>query len=127
MNRSIPAVLSTVVALAPTAAATTAAAEAATHGTTSAAALNYSGARVRMRYGVVQVFITVKSKRVVNVYQSLPTDRSRSRFINGKAGPKLRSEALSAQSADIHLVSGATLTSRAYTRSLQAALNAAHV
>jgi uncharacterized protein with FMN-binding domain len=127
MHRSIPAVISTVVAVAPTGVAMTAGAEAATHATTSVAASNYSGSRVSMRYGIVQVFITVKGKRVVNVYQSLPTDRPRSRFINGRAGPALRSEALRAQSAKINVVSGATLTSKAYTQSLQAALNAAHV
>ena len=37
----------------------------------------------------------------------------------------LRAEALVAQSADIHTVSGATLTSNAYRSSLQAALDAA--
>lgn len=127
MHRSIPAVISTVFGVAPTGIAMPVAAQAATHARTSAAAHNYSGSRVSMRFGTVQVFITVNGKHVTNIYQSLPTDRRRSQFINASAGPTLRSEALRAQSARIHLVSGATLTSKAYVQSLQAALNAAHV
>jgi uncharacterized protein with FMN-binding domain len=127
MHKLIPAVISTILAAAPAGLAITPATEADAHARTSTATRNYSGSRVRMRYGTVEVFVTVKGKRVINVYQSLPTDRPRSRFINERAGPTLRSEALSAQSAKIHLISGATLTSKAYVRSLQAALNAAHV
>ena len=127
MHRSIPAVIGTVIAVAPTGVAATAGAEVGAQATTSAAARNYSGSRVSMRFGIVQVFITVKGRRVTNVYQSLPTDRRRSRVINSGAGPTLRSEALRAQSANIHLVSGATLTSKAYKQSLQSALNSAHV
>jgi len=127
VHRSISAVVGTVVAVSPTGVAMTMAADAATHAPASPAARNYGGSRVSMRYGIVQVFITVEGRRVVNVYQSLPTDRPRSKFINASAGLALRSEALKAQSANIHTVSGATLTSRAYVTSLQAALNAAHV
>jgi uncharacterized protein with FMN-binding domain len=43
--------------------------------------------------------------------------------INAAAIPKLRQEALTAQSADIATVSGATYTSEAYQQSLQGALD----
>jgi uncharacterized protein with FMN-binding domain len=43
--------------------------------------------------------------------------------INSAAIPKLRQEALTAQSADIATVSGATYTSEAYQQSLQGALD----
>ena len=41
--------------------------------------------------------------------------------------PELRSETLTAQSAQIDTVSGATYTSDAYIRSLQSAIDAAHL
>ena len=41
--------------------------------------------------------------------------------------PILRSETLTAQSAQIDTVSGATYTSDAYIRSLQSAIDAAHL
>jgi uncharacterized protein with FMN-binding domain len=57
---------------------------------------------------------------------ALPNDRPRSQFISAQAEPLLRSEALSAQSARIDIVSGATYTSEGYAQSLQAALDRAH-
>ncbi len=57
----------------------------------------------------------------------LPFDRQRSAEISQIVEPMLRSEALTAQSAQIDLVSGATYTSDAYAQSLQSALDqAAH-
>ncbi len=126
MHRSVPAVIGAVGALAPTGVALTATAEAALHASTSSTRY-YSGSKVSTRYGVVQVAISVSGRRVLNVSATLPTDRPRSAFINGKAGPILRSEALKAQSAKIQKVSGATVTSQAYDQSLQAALTAGHV
>ena len=46
-------------------------------------------------------------------------------WINDQAVPRLDSEALQVQSADIHTVSGATYTSTDYRRSLQSAIDAA--
>jgi uncharacterized protein with FMN-binding domain len=57
----------------------------------------------------------------------VPTERPRSAQINGRAVPILRSEVLRAQSARIHLVSGATMTSNAYVTSLRSALTKAHL
>ena len=45
--------------------------------------------------------------------------------INDRAVPQLNSEALTAQSADVDTVSGATYTSNDYRRSLQSAIDAA--
>ncbi len=126
MHRSVPAVVGAVTALTPTGLAMTATAEAAIHGKTSATHA-YRGAAVSTRFGIVQVVISVSGRRVVNVSATLPTDRPRSAFINGQAGPKLRAEALAAQTAKIQKVSGATVTSQAYDQSLQSALTAGHV
>ena len=51
-----------------------------------------------------------------------PADRRASQRINGRALPMLESEVISAQSARVNIISGATLTSEAYLRSLNAAL-----
>ncbi|MBV9039559.1 MAG: FMN-binding protein [Acidimicrobiia bacterium] len=56
----------------------------------------------------------------------LPSDYARSQQISDYAGPKLRQEALDAQSANIDTVSGATYTSDGYRQSLQSALDQVH-
>jgi uncharacterized protein with FMN-binding domain len=80
-----------------------------------------------MRWGPVQVTIVVKGKRLVDVQATAPTERARSAFINDQAVPWLRQEALQAQSANIDLISGATMTSEAFAQSLQDALQQAHL
>jgi hypothetical protein len=51
-------------------------------------------------------------------------DSPKSAAINSQAIPLLRQETLQTQSAQVNVVSGATLTSEAYAQSLQAALKA---
>jgi uncharacterized protein with FMN-binding domain len=85
-----------------------------------------SGPVIATKYGPVQVRVTVLGTRIVDAQAlQLPSDRSRSVRISQTAGPQLRSETLQAQSANIHLVSGATYTSQGYIRSLQAGLDVA--
>jgi uncharacterized protein with FMN-binding domain len=55
----------------------------------------------------------------------LPGENSHSAALSRACEPTLRKEALEAQSADIDLVSGATLTSQSYIESLQGALDRA--
>ena len=83
------------------------------------------GPAVDMRWGPVQVTIVVKGKVLADVQATAPTERSRSAFINNQAIPILRQEALQAKSANIDLLSGATMTSEAFAQSLQAALTQA--
>ena len=87
----------------------------------------YHGAAETMRWGTVQVTITVSGRRITAIKATAPTERARSAAINSRAVPMLRSETLRAQSARINSVSGATLTSRAFDASLQYALTKAHV
>lgn len=87
----------------------------------------YHGALTSMKWGPVQVTITVKGRKITAVTATVPTERPRSASINGRAVPLLRGEALRAQSARINSVSGATLTSRAFDSSLQYALTKAHL
>ena len=75
----------------------------------------------------MQVSITLRHGRIADVqWLKLPFDRSRSRYISQTAAPILRIEVLSAQSAHINLVSGATYTSDAWASSVQSALSQAH-
>ena len=55
-----------------------------------------------------------------------PHDRRTTVRINNVAVPYLRTEAIQAQTARVHIVSGATLTSEAFIESLGSALQAAH-
>jgi uncharacterized protein with FMN-binding domain len=79
-----------------------------------------------MQWGPVQVTVIIKGKQLVDVQATAPMERARSNFINSQAIPSLRQEALQAQSANIDLISGATMTSQAFAQSLQAALQQAH-
>jgi uncharacterized protein with FMN-binding domain len=84
----------------------------------------FPGTAVSERYGTIKVTIVVSGGRVTDVTATYPTG-GETGTINARAIPKLRQEALTAQSANIATVSGATYTSGAYRTSLQAALNAA--
>jgi len=88
----------------------------------------FSGTTIDTRYGPVQVRIVVAGQKVVDVQpMQLPRDRARSAFISQYSAPILRSEAITAQTARIDIVSGATYTSIAYGRSLDSALKLAHL
>ncbi|HEY5045811.1 MAG TPA: FMN-binding protein [Solirubrobacteraceae bacterium] len=83
----------------------------------------FTGPAVEMEYGPVQVAIDVQGGKITDVKaMQYPVDRPRSQFINSQAVPLLRSEVLQAQSANVNLISGATFTSEAFARSLQAAI-----
>ncbi|MFH8385906.1 FMN-binding protein [Kitasatospora sp. NPDC018058] len=85
-----------------------------------------SGDTVNTRYGPVQVQVTLAGSRITTVdVVKYPTQDRRDREINSSALPMLNQEAISAQSAQIDVVSGATYTSDGYVRSLQSALDRA--
>ena len=54
-----------------------------------------------------------------------PSDRRTSVAINRQALPMLRDEVISAQTSEVDIISGATLTSEAFIRSLRGALGGA--
>ncbi|KSU70822.1 FMN-binding domain-containing protein [Pseudarthrobacter enclensis] len=97
-------------------------------GSASTAAGTYKGSAVQTRFGAVQVQITVASGKITDVTALQLTDDDRKSVqISNRAAPLLRSEVLSAQSADVQTISGATVTSNAYLTSLQAAIDAANL
>jgi len=86
----------------------------------------YTGSAVSTRYGDVQVEVTIAGGKVTEVTAlQLTDDDPRSSMISAQAAPLLRQEALSAQSAQIDTISGATYTSEGYIQSLQSALDQA--
>jgi uncharacterized protein with FMN-binding domain len=93
-----------------------------------ATSTHFTGPAVQTPYGIVQVAVTVRSGRLVNVRPlALPNDQGHSQELSSLAAPILRQEALQAQSAQVNVVSGATYTSEGYAQSLQAALGQAGV
>ncbi|WP_433056861.1 FMN-binding protein [Dactylosporangium sp. CS-033363] len=86
----------------------------------------FNGNPIYVEYGNVELSIVVSGGKMTDVkVLDAPSEHSRSVQINNSALPKLRSEALSAQSADIDSVSGATYTSSGYKLSLQSAIDRA--
>ena len=80
------------------------------------------------RWGPVQVKITVQGGKITKVTcLQQPSGNSRDAEINSRALPILINESLSAQNANIDMVSGATVTSEGYVQSLQAALDEAGI
>ena len=87
-----------------------------------------NGTAVDTRFGPVQVQITVRAGKILEVAAlEYPQGSGRDQEINSYAIPVLKQETVQAQSAQIDTVSGATYTSQGYVRSLQAALDAAHL
>ena len=111
-----------------TTAATTASTTAATTAPATTGVLDgiYVGTSDTNRWGTVQVQVVYSGGQVtdVQILQYPDADRKSVR-INEAALPKLISEALTAQSADVNTVSGATYTSKSYRISLQSAIDAA--
>lgn len=86
------------------------------------------GPSAQFGYGLLEVKVTVRGTRITNVsVPVLETAEPTSQQISEQAIPMLTAEALSAQSAGINAISGATYTSEGYAQSLQAALNKLHI
>lgn len=84
---------------------------------------SYTGAAFDAYFGMVQVQANIKGGRLASVkVLKYPSAKNTSRRINRYALPVLEQEVVSAQSTNVNLVSGATLTSRAYLRSLKSAI-----
>ena len=85
-----------------------------------------TGAAADTRYGPVQLQVTFSGKKITNInVLQYPTESFRDQQINSYALPILNQEAMSAQSANIDVVSGATYTSDGYAQSLQSAIDKA--
>ena len=97
-----------------------------TNGSTGLADGTFVGETATNRWGPVQVQVTISNGEVTDVTAlQTPDSKRKSVQINDYATPILRQEALTAQTAEIDTVSGATYTSVGYAQSLQSALDTA--
>jgi uncharacterized protein with FMN-binding domain len=82
---------------------------------------SFTGAAVTMRYGIVQVEITVQGGKIVDAQAVQAPTGSNDRYTQ-KAVPVLREQTIAAQSANIQGVSGASFTSYGWYTSLASAI-----
>ncbi|MFI0732118.1 FMN-binding protein [Streptomyces sp. NPDC021225] len=100
----------------------------AAHTTPAGPTGTYTGSTINTRYGPVQLAVTFSKGKITAVRAvQTPSGDGRSQQIASYAVPQLTSETLTAQSAQIDAVSGATYTSEGYVQSLQSALDKAGV
>jgi uncharacterized protein with FMN-binding domain len=88
---------------------------------TNAAPETFTGDPVTMRYGIVQVKITVQGGKIVDAQAVQAPTGSNDRYTQ-KAVPRLREQTIAAQSANIQGVSGASFTSYGWYTSLASAI-----
>jgi len=85
-----------------------------------------TGSSIRTRYGNVQVQVKFTGAQITDVVPvRLPDSNDVDQEIDQQVVPILIQETLTAQSANIQAVSGATYTSNGYIQSLQSALDKA--
>ncbi len=94
----------------------------------SGAITSATGSVVQYGYGELAVKVTVEGGKIQAVtVPTLQTADPYSQQLAAQVIPILNSEVLSAQSAQINGISGATYTAQAYASSLQAALDALNI
>lgn len=133
MKRVIPVLVLSVAGLIPvwryvpstgttsaTEAASTPSVSSSTSSSGSSGSTTFTGSTVATEKGDVQVRITFEGDKITAVEMVKQPNHPQTTA----AVPKLIAETLTAQSADIDTVSGATITSDGYKESLQAAIDA---
>lgn len=86
----------------------------------------FSGSVDSAYYGNVQVQVDIQNNKITDVsYLQYPNADYTSIYIAKGVLPLLKKELIKAQSANINAITGATYTSEAFIKSLQAALNKA--
>ena len=88
----------------------------------------YSGKVADAYYGNIQVEATIVANKITDVkFLQYPNERQNSIRLNIDAMPKLQTEAIVAQKADVDGITGASLTSAAFIESLSGALAQAKI
>lgn len=85
----------------------------------------YTGSAYSNEFGSWTVTVTIADGQITDVTASTTAQDHHSQGINTQAVPRLRTQVLTAQSAQVDTISGATLTSHSYLSSLQSALDEA--
>lgn len=97
-----------------------------TAGTRSPSPVTVQGAAEMTRFGAVQVEVTIDGGTITAVTAiDYPNNNGRDQEINARAVPQLQNQVLSAQSARVQGVSGATYTTEGFLASVQSALDTA--
>jgi uncharacterized protein with FMN-binding domain len=87
---------------------------------------SYTGNTIDATYGQVQVSAIIRNGRITDVqFLQYPNDPGHTQEVNQLAMPLLKQEAITAQNANVAIVSSATQTSNAFIQSLQSALDQA--
>ena len=82
---------------------------------------SFTGDAISMRYGIVQVKITVQNGKIIDAQAVKAPTGSNDRYTQ-MAVPRLRDQTINAQSANIQGVSGASFTSYGWYKSLVSAI-----
>lgn len=83
----------------------------------------FTGDPVEILWGIVQVKAVIQGGKIADVqFLQMPFDRARSAEITDLAKPLLKTEAIKAQSAQVDLVTSATMTSIGFRETLASAL-----
>lgn len=86
----------------------------------------FTGSTEDVGYGTVQVQAVISDGKISGVnFLQMPSEASRSAMITNEAKPVLMQEAITAQSANVDLVTGATSDWEGFKASLQSALSQA--
>lgn len=86
----------------------------------------YTGATYDAYYGQVQTRVNISGGQIVSIdVLDYPNHTGTSRYINRQALPMLKRQVVRAQDIRVNMVSGATLTSTAFLRSVYSALTQA--
>ena len=90
---------------------------------TASSSVTITGDAVGTRYGDVQVAVTFTGTHIDSVVTVLAPTGRESTQISARSTPVLADEVVTAQSAQIDTVSGATYTSEGYRQSVQSAID----
>ncbi len=94
----------------------------------ASSASTFTGDQVMTPYGIVQVQITVANGHITAADAlQVPSEDRHDQMINSRAVPVYNAAVVQAQSAQIDVMSGATVTWEGYTQSLQSAIDQAHL
>ena len=95
-------------------------------GSSTSSGSTVTGSVAQTRWGPVQVELTVENGTITSVSViRYPSENGKDEQINSYALPILVQETMDAQTSNIDMVSGATVTSEGYVESLQSALDSA--
>jgi uncharacterized protein with FMN-binding domain len=86
----------------------------------------FTGDPIEILWGIIQVKAVIQDGKIADVqFLQMPFDRARSVEITDLSKPLLKSEAIKAQSAQVNVVTSATLTSFGFRQALGTALSKA--